>query len=642
MTNESIRAAFERFWLHVVAIIGTKADADHTHDDLYYTTTAADATFAKTEAIPAKTSQLTNDSGFITADDIPEVEIPDQVQADYNQNDETAPDYIKNRPFYTSDPTEVEYIPQTTVTIEHAAEYYPTSWAYICNGDAIVEGQEYKVTWDGTVYNCVGLLLDNTPFIGNPNIWWYGGYADQDNGMPFCIAGYADGTIRVGVFANTSSNITEHTVICETISRSVYKIDRKYLPDGICTIKTIPSAECPINGPEDILNLPTGYYILTLNVGVYVQPTDTYVENGNWEYTSLHGLIYKNGYNIVSYNGNYTVENCYVDSGELYSNTFYDNGYFGWAEAENIIGSGTLDTDSKTLVGAINEINTVSIPYKFIINRDYENDTYSTIIPFEYLVEAYKKGQDIIACYINDEYRLIHVNGDMFDDTDVDRAFEFCMSGTMSTTLFEENRSYSEFYYQVFRVNCDGTVTHWSIDSTEVLNNLPLNSLNTSAKTIPGAINELVGRVGDSVSSDLVPTKTSQLINDSGFITNSDLSTYETETNAITRYNELTDYADTAASNVKNELLNGAGAAYDTLKELGELIDENNDAIDALNTVAANKVDRGEVTELMSGKQDKESTEFILKSSDVGSNKKFKITIGDDGVLTATEIETTE
>ena len=48
-------------------------------------------------------------------------------------------------------------------------------------------------------------------------------------------------------------------------------------------------------------------------------------------------------------------------------------------------------------------------------------------------------------------------------------------------------------------------------------------------------------------------------------------------------------YADNAANTVKNDLLNNAGAAYDTLKELGDLIDDNKDAIDALNDVAAGK-----------------------------------------------------
>ena len=47
-----------------------------------------------------------------------------------------------------------------------------------------------------------------------------------------------------------------------------------------------------------------------------------------------------------------------------------------------------------------------------------------------------------------------------------------------------------------------------------------------------------------------------------------------------------------AAEAVKNELLNGAGEAYDTLKELGDLIKTNVDAIDALETIATGKVSK--------------------------------------------------
>lgn len=49
--------------------------------------------------------------------------------------------------------------------------------------------------------------------------------------------------------------------------------------------------------------------------------------------------------------------------------------------------------------------------------------------------------------------------------------------------------------------------------------------------------------------------------------------------------------ATTAANKVKDDLLNGAGTAYDTLKELGELIDDNKDAIDALEDIASEKAD---------------------------------------------------
>lgn len=69
-------------------------------------------------------------------------------------------------------------------------------------------------------------------------------------------------------------------------------------------------------------------------------------------------------------------------------------------------------------------------------------------------------------------------------------------------------------------------------------------------------------------------------------------STYETKSAATSKLAEAKSYADSAAATVKNDLLNGAGGAYDTLKELGDLIDDNTDAIDALETVAANKADK--------------------------------------------------
>ena len=65
-------------------------------------------------------------------------------------------------------------------------------------------------------------------------------------------------------------------------------------------------------------------------------------------------------------------------------------------------------------------------------------------------------------------------------------------------------------------------------------------------------------------------------------------------------------YADAAAAKVKSDLVNGAGTAYDTLLELGELIDDNKDAIDALEEVAAGKANAthahaiGDVTNLQS------------------------------------------
>ena len=38
------------------------------------------------------------------------------VQSDWNQNDATKPDYVKNRPFYTGDPVETVLVEESTVS----------------------------------------------------------------------------------------------------------------------------------------------------------------------------------------------------------------------------------------------------------------------------------------------------------------------------------------------------------------------------------------------------------------------------------------------------------------------------------------------------------------------------------------------
>lgn len=71
---------------------------------------------------------------------------------------------------------------------------------------------------------------------------------------------------------------------------------------------------------------------------------------------------------------------------------------------------------------------------------------------------------------------------------------------------------------------------------------------------------------------------------------------YDAAGTAQTKADAALASAKSYADGIKNDLLNGAGAAYDTLKELGDLIDTNVDAIDALETVAASKADASALT----------------------------------------------
>lgn len=69
-------------------------------------------------------------------------------------------------------------------------------------------------------------------------------------------------------------------------------------------------------------------------------------------------------------------------------------------------------------------------------------------------------------------------------------------------------------------------------------------------------------------------------------------SAYDAKGSAEEAFSSAKTYVDDVANKVKNDLLNGAGGAYDTLKELGDLIDDNKDAIEALETIASSKADK--------------------------------------------------
>ena len=65
MANQSIYAAFERFWQHVVARIENVADANHNHDDMYYTESEIDSKILELETKADATTKFNNAKTYI-------------------------------------------------------------------------------------------------------------------------------------------------------------------------------------------------------------------------------------------------------------------------------------------------------------------------------------------------------------------------------------------------------------------------------------------------------------------------------------------------------------------------------------------------------------------------------------------------
>ena len=150
------------------------------------------------------------------------------VQPDWDQNDETALDYVKNRPFYTGDPVETVLIEDTTAQFEDAGG--GIYFTLLQSTNILSVGEIYAVSWDGTLYESVCADVGGAPAIGNVAILGEG----SDTGEPFVIAQID--RIQIATL-NTSAS---HTISISRLGTpEVVKIDEKYLPTILAPIYII-------------------------------------------------------------------------------------------------------------------------------------------------------------------------------------------------------------------------------------------------------------------------------------------------------------------------------------------------------------------------------------------------------------------
>lgn len=138
------------------------------------------------------------------------------VQPDWNQNDSTAADYVKNRPFYTGDPVETVLVEESTVTFEDNGGIY---MGQLESTFSATVGETYKVSWDGTVYECTCVDY-NGPAIGNLSI--DGDY--PDTGEPFVIYVFDD-----YIAICTKDTSASHTFSISGTVAPIVKIPAKYI-----------------------------------------------------------------------------------------------------------------------------------------------------------------------------------------------------------------------------------------------------------------------------------------------------------------------------------------------------------------------------------------------------------------------------
>ena len=127
------------------------------------------------------------------------------VQPDWNQNDDTKPDYVKNRPFY-------ENI-SLTAFLEEQQINFSSSFTI---PNSIVTGNTYLITWDGTDYTITAIkkeIIAGEIYIP---------YLEQADGL-FSIEG-------TSMYAADNGT---HTVAISLVDSTIKTIDEKFIPSSI-------------------------------------------------------------------------------------------------------------------------------------------------------------------------------------------------------------------------------------------------------------------------------------------------------------------------------------------------------------------------------------------------------------------------
>ena len=87
----------------------------------------------------------------------------------------------------------------------------------------IVKGQTYTVNWDGTEYECVCIVFNSMPLLGNLSIMG----ASGDTGEPFIYA--YNTSLHAGNFA-THDTSASHTISVKTTAEVITPMAEEFLP----------------------------------------------------------------------------------------------------------------------------------------------------------------------------------------------------------------------------------------------------------------------------------------------------------------------------------------------------------------------------------------------------------------------------
>ena len=307
-------------------------------------------------------------------------------QSDWNQNDSTQPDYVKNRPFYTGDPVE-SALDLTGAIWTLQDVLYMTE--YMGEGNfPLTVGGTATLTVDGKKYT--GIVEDYSSLMGAGFVGFgdIDGFVNNDvSAINFLVyGGSADGQFVVYVAVKADAEPTSCTI--GSIVHEVKQIDSKYLPGVLLPKIAYEGQIMQFNGLEWALAEKPGKWehILTRSIK-------------NYNSTSVEFALEKNYKRLLVTVANVVVDWLGTESGDLIVSTAGITGTYAKYGIGRLPGAGvkrTATTKGKSflLMEKYPEGGYISIspktPYVYNSNACWDLD-----------VKMYRSNNNL---YVDDEF----------------------------------------------------------------------------------------------------------------------------------------------------------------------------------------------------------------------------------------------
>jgi len=176
--------------------------------------------YALADSVPTMTSELVNDSGFVTQEEM----IDERANANWDENNANSPAYVENRTHYT----ETESIPIFELaesTIGEGLTETVTDGTVLSYFDGVEEGDRFVVTVGENEYPCTVVSVTDTDITANS-------LETVDGTTPTITVSIQKGTDSGTVTIQTNSEevSTQEGVSLDYNQEAIHHLSPKYLP----------------------------------------------------------------------------------------------------------------------------------------------------------------------------------------------------------------------------------------------------------------------------------------------------------------------------------------------------------------------------------------------------------------------------